>query len=49
MWSEDPDVNEHVRIYANKSFHHAGTSIDASADMPWWKFEVLAQLLGGGL
>jgi len=46
-WIEDPDITEQIRIYSNKNFLHADTTIKSDEDLPWWKFEVLARLLGG--
>jgi len=46
-WLNDTAINEQVRVYANKGFFHGDKQSTQEADLPWWKFEVLARLLGG--
>jgi hypothetical protein len=46
-WIGTPSISEQIRVYSNKSFLHADTIIKTDKDLPWWKFEVLARLLGG--
>ena len=46
-WIDDPTIVEQVRVYANKCFHHSNTKTKSDEDLSWWKFEVLARLLGG--
>lgn len=46
-WSSDSAVNEHVRIHANRGFFHAGEEILSNEDLPWWRFEILVQVLRG--
>jgi len=46
-WFRDPAVREQVRIHANRGFYHADTVVTSDVDLLWWKFEVLARLLGG--
>jgi len=47
LWFNDIAVREQVRIYAKRGFYHGETSITSETDLPWWKFEVLARILGG--
>lgn len=46
-WIGTSVIAEQIRVYTNKAFLHADTSIRTDRDLPWWKFEVLARLLGG--
>lgn len=46
-WHEDPSVHEQVLIYGRRGFWHGNTVDVASTDLPWWKFENIARLLGG--
>lgn len=46
-WLKDDSVNEQVRVYANKGFFHANKEFKSKDELPWWKFETLARLLGG--
>lgn len=46
-WFHDPSIREQVRIHANRGFYHADTVVTSDVDLSWWKFEVLARLLGG--
>jgi len=46
-WLENPLIRDQVRVYANKGFYHGDKKTKFEQDMPWWKFEVLARLLGG--
>jgi len=46
-WIDDPTIADQIRIYTNKGYFHSDTSTKADEDLPWWKFEVLARLLGG--
>lgn len=46
-WIGTSVIAEQIRVYTNKAFLHADTSIRTDKDLPWWKFEVLARLLGG--
>ena len=46
-WLDDTTINEQIRVYANKGFFHGNKKFKQSADLPWWKFEILARLLGG--
>lgn len=46
-WLDDPTINEQIRVYTNKGFFHGNNSFKQDSDLPWWKFEILARLLGG--
>ncbi|MDF0591561.1 SIR2 family protein [Candidatus Methanocrinis natronophilus] len=46
-WIEDHDVQDQVRIYANRGFFHGDKQIESNSDLPWWKFETVTRLLGG--
>lgn len=46
-WLNDSAVAEHVRVHANRGFFHGDDARPSSVDLPWWRFEVLASLLGG--
>ena len=46
-WLEDPSVSNRVRIHANRGFYHAADRRTFESSIPWWKFEVLTQLLSG--
>ncbi len=46
-WLDDPIVNEQVRVYGNRGFYHGNEKRESTKDLPWWKFEVMAQLFGG--
>jgi len=46
-WIEDLPINEQIRVYSNKGFFHSRSFTKSDEDLPWWKFEVLARLLGG--
>lgn len=48
-WLNDPVTREHVRIHANRGFFHADNVKPSETDVPWWKFEVLARILEGGI
>lgn len=45
-WMDNPELTSQIRLYSNKGFFHAGTEVKMS-DVPWWRFEILARLLGG--
>jgi len=34
-------------VYANKGFLHGNKKSKQASNLPWWKFEILARLLGG--
>ncbi len=46
-WLDDSAINEQIRVYANKGFFHGKKQSRNNVDLPWWKFEILARLLGG--
>ncbi len=46
-WHDDVAVREQVLIYGKRGFWHGDTVDVAAADLPWWKFENVARLLGG--
>lgn len=46
IWHEDSNLRDQVRIHAKNGFFHSA-DIPSAVDLPWWKFEVLARLLGG--
>jgi hypothetical protein len=44
---EDIEVTDQVRIYGRRGFFHGATAVKSGEDLPWWKFENVARLLGG--
>ena len=46
-WLADPAISEQIRVYAKKGFFHGDKKIKLDDEIPWWKFEILARLLGG--
>lgn len=46
-WLDDSIISEQIRVYANKGFFHGSKQSKNDAELPWWKFEILARLLGG--
>ncbi len=46
-WLDDTTINEQIRVYTNKGFFHGNKQSKQDSDLPWWKFEILARLLGG--
>jgi hypothetical protein len=46
-WLDDTAISDQIRVYANKGFCHGNRESKQDADLPWWKFEILARLLGG--
>lgn len=46
-WLDDTTISEQIRVYANKGFFHGKEQSKQDNDLPWWKFEILARLLGG--
>ncbi len=47
LWLANPALADQIKVYANKGFFHTENTVRSSADLPWWKFEILARLLGG--
>lgn len=46
-WLKQPAISDQIRVYANKGFFHGEKETKLDGDIPWWKFEILARLLGG--
>jgi hypothetical protein len=46
-WLDDTMINEQIRVYADKGFFHGKKQSKHDSELPWWKFEILARLLGG--
>lgn len=46
-WSKSPEYREQVHVYAKGGYFHGDTIHMSDVDLPWWRFEVLARLLGG--
>lgn len=46
-WLDDSEISEQIRVYANKGFFHGNRQSKNDEGLPWWKFEILARLLGG--
>ena len=46
-WTEDRRVREQVLVFAKRGFFHGDWSEETAAELPWWKFENIARLLGG--
>lgn len=46
-WLADSVISEQIRVYTNKGFFHGDKTLKLDNDTPWWKFEILARLLGG--
>lgn len=46
-WLDDINIRDQVRVYANKGFFHGTETNPHDAPLPWWRFEILARLLGG--
>lgn len=46
-WLSDRIISDQIRVYANKGFFHGDKPLKLDADISWWKFEILARLLGG--
>ncbi|MEX0641901.1 MAG: SIR2 family protein [Pirellulales bacterium] len=47
QWLNNPRINQHVRVYANRGVFHGDDHVASAADLPWWQFEVLIRLLRG--
>jgi hypothetical protein len=47
QWHTDPAVTDQVLVYANRGFFHGKQVTQATEDLSWWRFEVIARLLGG--
>lgn len=46
-WLTQPSISEQVRVYAKRGFFHGNKGHRLNHEAPWWKFEILARLLGG--
>lgn len=46
-WLAEKETARQVRVHANRGFFHAEDTIPSSEDLAWWRFELLARLLGG--
>ena len=46
-WLTDSAISEQIRVYAKKGFFHGDKELKRENEMPWWRFEILARLLGG--
>lgn len=46
-WLDDQLIREHIRAYTRRGFFHGEKAIRSDSDLPWWRFEILARLLGG--
>ena len=46
-WLEDSVLSRQLRIYTNRGLIHEEAPFEIEQDLPCWKFEVLARLLGG--
>ncbi|MBW1896164.1 MAG: SIR2 family protein [Deltaproteobacteria bacterium] len=46
-WLTHPTISEQIRVYAKKGFFHGDKKLEFNDEAPWWKFEILARLLGG--
>lgn len=47
IWLEDMSVANRVRIHANRGFFHGKDRRELPHSIPWWKFEVITQLMSG--
>jgi len=46
-WLNNSAITDQIRVYANKGFFHGSRESKHDAPLLWWKFEILARLLGG--
>lgn len=46
-WTQNQAISPQLRIYTNRGLIHSELVIEAHDEVPWWKFEVLARILGG--
>lgn len=46
-WLNHSAISEQVRVYAKKGFFHGDKKLELNDEASWWKFEILARLLGG--
>lgn len=46
-WLADTSISEQIKVYTNKGYFHGDKTIEFVDNVPWWRFEILARLLGG--
>ena len=46
-WLDDETISPQIRVYTNKGYFHDNKELKIETELPWWKFEILARLLGG--
>lgn len=46
-WLDNPLISSRVRIHSNRGFFHADDRHKFDFDVPWWRFEVITQLMSG--
>lgn len=46
-WRTVPAISEQIRVYAKRGFFHGDRALKHEKDISWWRFEILARLLGG--
>jgi len=46
-WLADDSIAERVAVYANRGHFHGKAQTKSAEPLPWWRFEVLTQLLAG--
>lgn len=46
-WTQTTEIREQVLVFAKRGFFHGETAERSNHDLPWWKFENVARLLGG--
>lgn len=46
-WRSDESIRDQLLIFSNRGFFHGTQASHSEADLPWWKFENIARLLGG--
>ena len=46
-WREDYRVRDQVLIFSKRGFFHGENVHDSEEDLPWWKFEILTDILNG--
>ncbi|MEN8134100.1 MAG: SIR2 family protein [Thermodesulfobacteriota bacterium] len=46
-WLTHPEISEQIRVYAKKGFFHGDKKHELNEEASWWRFEILARLLGG--
>ncbi|MGK5092085.1 SIR2 family protein [Deltaproteobacteria bacterium TL4] len=46
-WLTHPAISEQIRVYAKRGFFYGDKKLKLDNEILWWKFEILARLLGG--